>query len=147
MQPFRPNHRRAGPLKPRRVHGIALIEVLAALLLFMLGVLGLVGLQGSMTRAQTESKIRADAAYLASEVVGRMWSDLTNMASYDGSGCASQARCKEWQSKVASSLPRGTGAVSVSAGTGDVTVTVAWTTPSGETHRYVTSTTVVNAGS
>jgi type IV pilus assembly protein PilV len=68
--------RRASPKAPRAQHarGIALIEVLVALLIFMLGVLGLVGLQASMTRAQTDSKVRADAAYLASELNGRMWS-------------------------------------------------------------------------
>jgi type IV pilus assembly protein PilV len=126
---------------------MALIEVLVAILIFMIGVLGLVGLQGAMTRAQTESKVRADAAYLASELVGRMWADLTNMAAYSGSGCASQTRCKEWQDKVASGLPAGAGSVSVDAATGDVQVTISWTMPSGEAHKYVTSTTVAKKGS
>jgi type IV pilus assembly protein PilV len=124
-----------------------LIEVLVAMLIFVLGVLGLVGLQGSMTRAQTDSKVRADAALLANDLVGRMWSDLTNMATYNGSGCASQVRCKEWQDKVANSLPKGTGAVTVDASTGDVAVTITWTMPSGESHHYVTHTTVAKAGS
>jgi type IV pilus assembly protein PilV len=129
-----------------RQGGIAMIEVLVALLIFMLGVLGLVGLQGSMTRAQTESKFRADAAYLASEAIGRMWSNLSSVASYDGSGCASVARCKEWQDKVTATLPQGTGAVTLDAASGDATVTVSWTSPGGETHKYVTSTTVAKAG-
>jgi type IV pilus assembly protein PilV len=140
--------RRASPKAPRAQHarGIALIEVLVALLIFMLGVLGLVGLQASMTRAQTDSKVRADAAYLASELNGRMWSDLNNLAAYDGTGCASQDRCSEWQSKVGSSLPGGTGAVTVNATSGDVAVTITWTMPSGETHQYVTHTTIAKAG-
>lgn len=125
---------------------MALIEVLVALLIFMLGVLGLVGLQTSMTRAQTESKIRADAAYLASEAVGRMWSDLNNLSSYSGTSCASVARCKEWQGKVARSLPAGTGTIAVDTPTGDVSVTIEWTLPSGETHKFVTATTVAKAG-
>lgn len=140
----RPHLRGAGR---RSESGIVLVEVLVALLIFMLGVLGLVGLQTSMTRAQTESKIRADAAYLASEAVGRMWSDLTNLAGYSGSSCASLDRCKEWQGKVASGLPGGTGAITVDVPTGDVTVEIDWTLPSGETHKYVTSTTVAKAGS
>ncbi|SCK62025.1 type IV pilus assembly protein PilV [Variovorax sp. HW608] len=131
----------------RQVRGVAMIEVLVALLLFMLGVLGMVGLQSSMTRAQTESKVRSDAAYLASELIGRMWSDLTNYATYNGSGCATQTRCKEWQTKVANSLPGGTGAVTVDATTGNVAVTVSWTMPSGDTHQYVTQTTVTKSGS
>ncbi|VTU40096.1 type IV pilus modification PilV family protein [Variovorax sp. PBL-E5] len=132
---------------PRRVRGVVLIEVMVAMLLFMLGVLGLVGLQGAMTRAQTDSKVRADAAFLASDVVGRMWSDLANMASYDGTGCASQARCKEWQTKVANDLPRGTGTVAVTATTGDVAITINWTMPNGDAHQYVTHTTVAKSGS
>ncbi|MCR8957670.1 pilus assembly protein PilV [Variovorax sp. S2] len=133
------------PCEVRRSQGIALIEVLVALLIFMLGVLGLVGLQASMTRAQTDSKVRADAAYLASELNGRMWSDLTNLAGYNGAGCAAQARCSEWQSKVRSSLPSGSGAVTVNASSGDVAVTISWTMPNGETHQYVTHTTVSKA--
>lgn len=125
-----------------RVRGIALIEVLVAMLIFMLGVLGLIGLQSSMTRAQTESKVRADAAYLASELTGRMWADLNNLAGYNGSGCASQARCQEWRNKVASSLPSGGGSVAYDTGTGNVTITVTWTMPNGDSHKYVTSTTV-----
>ncbi|MBD9666165.1 MULTISPECIES: type IV pilus modification PilV family protein [Variovorax] len=136
---------RREPRKPQHAQGVALIEVLVALLIFMLGVLGLVGLQASMTRAQTDSKVRADAAYLASELNGRMWSDLTNLAGYNGTGCASQARCGEWQRKVSSSLPGGTGAVTVNASSGDVAVTISWTMPSGETHQYVTHTTVAKA--
>lgn len=132
--------------KVSRVRGVALIEVLVAMLIFMLGVLGLVGLQGSMTRAQTQSKIRADAVYLASEAIGRMWSDLTNLGSYNGSSCASLDRCNEWKSKVSTGLPGGSGAITVNATTGDVSVEVSWTTPSGETHKYVTATTIVKAG-
>lgn len=131
----------------KTVRGIALIEVLVAMLIFLLGVVGLVGLQAAMTRAQTEAKFRADAAMLANDAVGRMWSDLTGMANYSGGGCASQARCKEWQSKVANNLPGGTGALVVDGPTGDVEVTVTWTTPGGGTHKYVTRTTVVKAGS
>lgn len=126
----------------RNVRGIALLEVLIALLIFMLGILGMVGMQATMARAQTDSKARADAAYLATELIGRMWGDLTNMASYNGSGCASQTRCKEWQDKVGQTLPRGTGAVTVASGTGDVQVTIGWTMPNGETRQYVTSTTI-----
>jgi type IV pilus assembly protein PilV len=119
-----------------------MIEVLVALLLFLFGVLGLVGLQSAMTRAQTDSKIRADAAYLAQELIGRMWSDLTNFATYNGSGCASAPRCLEWQNKVSNSLPGGTGAVAVDATTGNVAVTITWTMPGGDSHQYVTATTL-----
>lgn len=134
------------PRNARGMRGIALIEVLVAMLIFVLGVIGLLGLQGAMTRAQTEAKFRADAAMLATDVVGRMWSDLTGMATYNGSGCASAPRCKEWQTKVTNKLPGGTGALVIDATTGDVEVSVTWKMPGGESHKYVTHTTVTKAG-
>jgi len=128
----------------RHMGGIVLIEVLIAMLIFMFGVLGLVGLQASVTRAQTDSKVRADAAYLASEMVGRLWSDVANIANYDSSKCASTALCKDWQTKVAASLPNGAGTLTVAAN-GDVTISVSWKGPDGQTHTYATNTTIVKA--
>lgn len=124
-----------------RIHGIALIEVLVAMLIFMLGVLGLVGLQGTMTRTQTDSKMRADAANLASEVIGRMWVDIANLSSYAGTTTCTAASCVEWRNKVASVLPGGGAAIVVDAN-GNVAVTVSWATPGGETHKYVTRSTI-----
>ena len=130
----------------RHMGGVVLIEVMVAMLIFMFGVLGLVGLQASVTRAQTDSKVRADAAYLASEMVGRLWSDAANLANYDSSKCASTAPCKEWQSKVAATLPNGTGALTVDTTNNlDVTIKVSWKGPDGQTHTYVTNTTIAGA--
>ena len=140
------NRRRPRASAGGRVRGVAMIEVLVAMLIFMLGVIGLVGLQTAMTQAQTNAKFRADASLLADDIVGRMWADLTNMASYNGTGCASKPMCKEWQTKVSNSLPAGTGAVTVDATTGDVAVTITWSVPGGESHQYVTHTTVAQPG-
>ena len=129
----------------RRMDGVVLIEVMIALLIFMFGVLGLVGLQASMTRATSDSKSRADATYLASEMVGRLWSDMSNLSSYNGASCASTALCKEWQTKVASSLPGGAGSVTVNSTTGDATIAISWTGPDGVQHTYTTNTTIVKA--
>jgi type IV pilus assembly protein PilV len=125
--------------------GVVLIEVMIALLIFMFGVLGLVGLQASMTRATSDSKSRADATYLASEMVGRLWSDMSNLSSYNGASCASTALCKEWQTKVASSLPGGAGSVAITFDSGNAiaTVTVSWAGPDQQTHTYATSTNIV----
>lgn len=138
---------RAGQSSHQRVRGIALIEVLVAILIFMLGVLGLIGLQGSMTRAQTDSKFRADAAYLASELVGRMWSDVGNIGSYAGEDSCTATSCTEWRGKVATVLPGGGATITVSSLTGDVSIAVTWTMPDGQTHTYSTSTTIVSKSS
>lgn len=126
--------------------GVVLIEVMIALLIFMFGVLGLVGLQASVTRATSDSKFRADASYLASEMMGRLWSDLKNVASYESSKCASTEVCKDWQSKVAASLPNGSGAVTFDAADPTVAiVTITWTGPDRQMHTYTTYTTIVAA--
>ncbi|HET8869192.1 MAG TPA: pilus assembly protein PilV [Aquabacterium sp.] len=130
----------------RAVQGFVLMDVLVSILLFSVGVLALVGLQAAMTRSQTESKVRADASYLASELLGQMWGDINSLSSYSTTGCASLARCKEWQDRVANSLPQGSGTVSTDASTGDVTVTISWTMPNGDQHQYVTQSTIVKAG-
>lgn len=146
--PHRPHSRpnaRPQPLRPRHARGAMLIEVLVAILIFSIGVLALVGLQAQMTHAQSSAKSRADATYLANELIGVMWSDTANLGSYDA--CDGYARCSEWQAKVANNLPKGTGTIEVvDAATGEVTITLRWTSPSDGAHQYVTTTFIRAAG-
>jgi len=139
------NHQRA-PSRSHQQAGFAITDVLMAILLFSVGVLGLVGLQGAMTKTQLEAKVRADASYLANELVAQIWSDTININSYSESGCEGYAPCNTWQSKVTSSLPGGTGEVTTNS-SGDVTITITWTNTAGDQHQYVTQTTVSAAGS
>jgi type IV pilus assembly protein PilV len=120
--------------------GFMLIEAMVALLIFAFGVLGLVGLQAAMTKAQSTAKFRADAAFLAQQVVGTMWADAPNIANYASANCAGYARCNSWATKVASTLPAGTAAVTVAAS--DVTVAITWTQPNEGSHTYTTRTTI-----
>jgi type IV pilus assembly protein PilV len=118
--------------------GFMLIEVLVSILIFSIGVLALIGLQARMTTAQTASKIRVDASYLASELIGIIWSDLPRIASYKT--CASHNPCKEWQAKVTQNLPGGSGTVVVNDLTGQVDVTITWKQASEDQHTYQSST-------
>ena len=133
-------------IKRAAARGIVLLEVLVALLIFTIGVLGLAGLQATMTRAQTLAQMRADAGHLANEAIGRMWSDVTNVGLYDAGNCAAQARCLEWQKKVAQVLPGGQGSITVEA-SGQVSVSVVWTLPGGDAHRYVSQTAIFKSTS
>ncbi len=133
------SRRRAGPRGASR--GFMLLEVLVALLIFSIGVLGLVGLQAAMTKAQTGSKFRADAAFLAQRLIGTMWSDVSHFSSYNGAGCAGYPRCSEWASEVAAALPGGTAAVDASAAP-TVTITITWTPPNEELRTYTTTSAV-----
>ncbi len=141
MRPLSSTRSGRRPAARPRVSGFVLIEVMIALLIFMFGILGLVGLQASMTRATSDSKARADATYLASEMVGRLWSDMNNLSSYDSTHCASTDLCKEWQAKVANMLPNGTGTVTI--GAGFATIAISWVGPDKQTHTYTTNTTIV----
>jgi type IV pilus assembly protein PilV len=119
-----------------------LIEVMVSVLIFAVGVLALVSLQAAMTHAQTEAKVRADAANLASEVVGMMWADANNLAGYATASCASTPQCAGWKNKVLVTLPQGSVQITTDAATGRVAITLGWTLPNGDPHTYSTATTV-----
>lgn len=118
-----------------------LIEVLVSVLLFSVGVLAMVGLQANMTKAQSAAKTRTDAAYLARELVGVMWSDMSNLSFYQTTACASYSRCSSWAGKVAHELPGAQTAITVDAA-GDVTIRIQWTDSDGELRNYTTVTTI-----
>ncbi|MDO9005179.1 MAG: pilus assembly protein PilV [Aquabacterium sp.] len=121
--------------------GFMLIEVMISVLIFSVGVIALVGLQAAMTRAQSESKVRADAANLAAELLGMIWADAANIASYATASCASAPQCAGWRNKVSLVLPSsGDSTVTVVPATGRVDVILTWTMPGGTPHQYTTST-------
>src|SRR3989337_238276 len=53
--------------------GVVLIEALVAILLFSVGVIAVAGLQATMVKNTSESKFRADAAYVAQRNIGELW--------------------------------------------------------------------------
>ena len=110
-----------------------------SLLLFSIGILGLVGLQASMTKAQSAAKYRADATYLASELVGALWVDKVNLADYATTPTATctAGRCVDWVNKVSSGLPGGAATVAVTPATGTVLVTLSWSVSNEGTNSYV----------
>jgi type IV pilus assembly protein PilV len=119
-------HLPPAPSGPRHARGVLLLEGLVAILIFSFAVLALVGLQARLKTAQSEAKYRADASYLANELLGVMWGDLSKRSSYNGQSCAEHDRCKDWLDKVSATLPNGSGAIVIDATTQMVTVTVSW---------------------
>ena len=133
---------------PRRAGGFVLLEALVAILLFVLGVMGILGLQASMTRSQTESSLRSEAAYLAQELIGLMWADIPNLTGFAiASGSCTATACQRWLKKAQATLPGGSATVAIAAladgSTGsDVDITVTWTMPGGEARKYMTRSTI-----
>jgi type IV pilus assembly protein PilV len=123
-------------------HGVALLEVLIALLICAFGILGVVGLQASMTRAQTAATFRAEASFLTQRLIGDMWADRANLEGYDTDTCL--AACSAFLVQVADRLPSGEATVNVDAATRVVTIEIRWR-PAGEgVSRYTTATAITN---
>lgn len=119
--------------------GVAMLETLISIIMLALGVLALIGLQASMNANATDAKYRAEATYLANQLVGQMWVDQMNLSRYaiNGSACtdSSNAKCTAWLATVADRLPGGGALVTIDGKT--VTIEVSWQTPGGgAAHKY-----------
>ena len=106
-------------------HGVVLVEAMIAILIFSVGILAIAGLQAAMVKNTSDSKFRADASFIAQRLIGQMWSDQANIASYLGSNIA------------VPDLPNG---LLTAAQSGvQVTVTVTWQQPGENQHNFTTS--------
>lgn len=85
--------------------GVMLIEALIGILVFSIGILALLGMQGAAIKNTTDAKYRSEAAYLASQIVGQMWVDLDQLASYDTDNAAAYPPRDTWMNNVALTLP------------------------------------------
>lgn len=116
--------------------GVMLLEALVGILIFSIGILAMLGMQAVGIRNTMDSKYRSEAAYLANEIVGQMWVDRANIASYDDTG-AGNARRTAWNTRVTGLLPQDPAAPTTTApmitiSGRQATVTVRWKPP-GET--------------
>jgi type IV pilus assembly protein PilV len=120
------------PKSLRTQAGVMLIEALIGILIFSIGILALIGMQATAIKNTTDARYRSEASYLASQVIGKMWVDRTNLALY---GAAGYAPRDAWVNTVASTLPGidipGNVRVPtiVVAGGNQVTVTIQWLQP------------------
>lgn len=110
-----------------------LLEVLIGMLLFLIGIVGIVSLQAASAKHTIDAKYRTEATYLANAIIGRMWADTPNLASYEtpaGTDCpgSPDTNRDRWLCEVSTTLPNATGAnaptIVVNGAT--VTVTVRW---------------------
>jgi len=113
----------------RREKGVMMIEVLIGILIFSIGILAMLGMQTLAMRASIDSKYRAEAGFLANEIVGVMWGDPANLASYVAPGtCSATSRCNVWLTRVQNTLPGGI-APTITVTNRQVQVVVQWQGP------------------
>ena len=121
-----------------------LLEGLIAILIFSVGILAIVGMQAAAIKNSADAKYRSDASYLANQIIGEMWADRANLASYahkiSGTLCNYTGNASSntnvtgtngWLATVASTLPNaGTSNQQIVIGANNlVTVTVCWKLP------------------
>jgi type IV pilus assembly protein PilV len=136
--------RSAAPRKAQR--GFTLIEVLVSVLLFSVGILGVVGMQGRAIRLSTDAQQRAEAAFLADQLLARMLiSDPSTASAFNhhastGPTCAptgaasTNAVVTEWLADVSGTLPRAVADEQQIVVTGtEVTVKLCWKNSESDT--------------
>lgn len=133
--------------------GSVLLEALISILIFSIGILAMVGMQATAINNVSDAKYRADAGFLADQIIGTMWamrvaSTVAGVTSYGpdpGFACnpcnasTGNAATKLWvgASGVSAALPNPIASIAVSGA--QVTVTLGWRPPqaAGATHQHV----------
>jgi len=108
--------------------GVALIEVLVAILIFSIGVLGLIGLQSRAIALSIDAEDRNRASMLANELVSTLW--------LRGAAGLSAADEEAWKERLAdvqeSGLPDADAEITTTTLTGgrrQIDVTILWKPP------------------
>lgn len=116
--------------------GVMLIEALIGILIFSIGILALIGMQAAAIRNTTDARYRSEAAFLANEIIGKMWVDRSNLSNYQNTGYTPRDK---WVDTVAERLPGidvpnnvRVPTIVVNPANNEVTVTIQWLLP-GET--------------
>jgi type IV pilus assembly protein PilV len=86
--------------------GSALIEALVAVLVFSFGILALVSMQAASLRSTSDAKYRADASFLANQIIGQMWGVLpANLSTYATGSLATAAGAAACPAGAATATP------------------------------------------
>jgi type IV pilus assembly protein PilV len=107
--------------------GIVLLEAL--ILIFSMGILAIAGLQAAMVKNTSDAKYRSDAAFIAQQRLGVMWSDPDNLDKYVELAPGTD---------ISTLLPNGKRIVSLAAAGGEVKVVVEWQLPGQDKHNFTT---------
>ena len=129
------------------MQGMAMLEALISITIFSIALLGLVGLQAQSIKNNSQAKFRADASFIASQVLADISLDRSNI----GNAVLMAANEVIWDGNAARQLPG--GRVTVTVAGSQITVDVFWrpnaemsaATAAGYEHRH-TLIANINAG-
>lgn len=135
--------------------GSVILEALIAILIFSIGILGLIGMQAAAVANVSDAKYRADASFMADQIIGQMWASRVTVTNASGvssfaidpsfawPGGTPNAVVTAWAgaSGVTGLLPQASAVVAINpANQQQVTVTISWLPPkatSPHTHTTV----------
>ena len=121
----------------QRQSGMLLIEVMVTIIIVSFGMLGVAGVILNSLKANESSYGRAQAVWLANDIIDRMRANRTAAESINlpynlamngtpaGTGVPT-SDLTSWLAAIGTTLPSGKGSVSVVSATKKVTVTVQW---------------------
>jgi type IV pilus assembly protein PilV len=134
--------------------GGGLVEGLMSLVVLSVGILGLIGMQATLIQDSSESRVRMQAGFFATSVLGMAAANPQNVGCFivnsaQSAACTSpdaQTQALGWLDQVISALPGATGVppqVAYDNANGQLTVTLRWQMR-GDTvvHNYVAATQV-----
>lgn len=93
------------PLASSRTAGSALIESLLALVVFSVGLLSLLMLLTSALKQSDNARYRSEASFLASDLIGQMWSGDRTLQSLRQRFDSASDTYQRWLVLVQSTLP------------------------------------------
>jgi type IV pilus assembly protein PilV len=148
--------------KHKRQRGISLLEALVSVLIFSVGILAIVALQAVSIKTAQDAKNRADASYLANQIIQEMWvgrgNANANLPGFNhnnaladcaagGAAASGNAIVSAWLARVNATLPGASGGlqrIAFNAATNEVTVAVCWPDkdPAQPARRHVVVTTI-----
>jgi type IV pilus assembly protein PilV len=117
-------------VRPRQ-RGIALVEVLVAIVLLGIGVLGTIGLQARSYSALADTGLRAEATMAAEKLIGVATNDQANLAAYAlAAGGTPSATLLPWYQDTRKRIPGASIVIAVvapsNATAGTIKVTIGW---------------------
>jgi type IV pilus assembly protein PilV len=134
--------------------GGGLIEGLMSLVVLSVGILGLIGMQATLIQENSESRVRMQAGFFATSVLGMAAANPENVGCFivnsaQSVACASadaQGQAAGWLDQVMNALPGAAGVppqVAYDTASGQLTVTLRWQMRGDNmVHNYVSATQV-----